>query len=317
MSAPTEMKSTPVSAIGANVGERDPARGLERHAAADDLDRPRDLVGAHVVEQDPVGAGLERLDDLFERLGLDLDRDRRVARARLDGGTDAPRDPQVVLLDQDRVVEPGAMVRAAAAANRVLLQRRSPGVVLRVSRIVAPVPSTRSTYRDGERRDPAEAAEQVERHALAREHGAGRALETCDDRRPARPRALPGEQLDRDRRIEGREDGGRAGRPQTTPGSFTSSSARQRTAAGTIAVGRPVAVADVFGEGRGDDSGHAPRAVSSTARAPVSWSAANDDMPLEPGILGRESRGGSGRLGSHGGRARSRRRAAAGARSSG
>ena len=46
---------------------------------ADERDGARDLGRAHVVEQDPRRARVERLLDLVERLGLDLDRQGAVA----------------------------------------------------------------------------------------------------------------------------------------------------------------------------------------------------------------------------------------------
>ena len=81
VSAPTEMKSTPVSAMRADGVERDAARGLELRAAGDELDGLAHLGRGHVVEQDDVGAGVERLADVVERLRLDLDRQVRAGRA--------------------------------------------------------------------------------------------------------------------------------------------------------------------------------------------------------------------------------------------
>ena len=70
---------------------------------------------------------------------------RREGRADRVG---AGRQPgQVIVLDQDGVVQPDPVVLAAAAPDRVLLQRRQPGVVLRVSRIAALVPATSATNR--------------------------------------------------------------------------------------------------------------------------------------------------------------------------
>ena len=75
------MKSTPVSAIGADGVERDAAGGLELGPAGDERDGRAELVGRHVVEQDPVGARVERLRDLVERVALDLDREAGSPRA--------------------------------------------------------------------------------------------------------------------------------------------------------------------------------------------------------------------------------------------
>ena len=76
-----------------------------------------------------------------------LDRQREVG-AGLPGAPDRPRDPSrrgdVVLLDEDRVVQPGAVVDAAAVGHRPLLKPPEPGVVLRVSRICAVPPASRT-----------------------------------------------------------------------------------------------------------------------------------------------------------------------------
>ena len=74
VSAPTEMKSTPVSAYARTVASVMPPEASSGTRPRDELDGRADLVAAHVVEQDPVDAGLERLGDVVERLRLDLDR---------------------------------------------------------------------------------------------------------------------------------------------------------------------------------------------------------------------------------------------------
>ena len=67
-----------------------------------------------------------RLVDLLEALRLDLDRHLLARRLHLAHRLrDAAAEPDVVVLDQDPVVQPGAMVRAAAGADRVLLERRA------------------------------------------------------------------------------------------------------------------------------------------------------------------------------------------------
>ena len=83
MSAPTEMKSTPVSAIARTCRASTPPEASSRHAAGDERDGLAQLGERHVVEQDRVDAGGERLADLVERLALDLDREvGRAAHAR-------------------------------------------------------------------------------------------------------------------------------------------------------------------------------------------------------------------------------------------
>jgi len=51
----------------------------ERHGLAHPIDR-------HVVQQDPVDAGRERLADVVERLGLDLKAEPRMGLAQLAAG---------------------------------------------------------------------------------------------------------------------------------------------------------------------------------------------------------------------------------------
>ena len=69
VSAPTDMKSTPVAATCPDRLERDAAAGLELGAAADALDVVAQLLRGHVVEQDPRRAGRQRLVDLGARRG--------------------------------------------------------------------------------------------------------------------------------------------------------------------------------------------------------------------------------------------------------
>ena len=129
-----------------------------------------------VVEQDEIGAERQRLLELLERVDLDLDLGdvaRRGARP-LDRRADAAGEGDVVVLDQDRVVEAEAVVGAAADAHRVLLE----GAQAR--RRLAGAGDARAVRRDRPRQvagrggDAAQAAEQVERHALAGEERAGR-----------------------------------------------------------------------------------------------------------------------------------------------
>ena len=89
--APTEMKSTPVSAIGRTVSRSTPPEASSdgplaapRRGVAQ-LDRLAQRLGVHVVEQQQVGAGPERVGDLVEVAALDLDREVGVGAA---GGVD-------------------------------------------------------------------------------------------------------------------------------------------------------------------------------------------------------------------------------------
>jgi hypothetical protein len=88
------------------------------------LDRAAQLVGLHVVEQQPLRCRIERLADLVEVAALHLD---HALRLRL--GCQPHRLPQaagqrhVVLLDQHGVVQAEAVVVATAGRDRRFLQR--------------------------------------------------------------------------------------------------------------------------------------------------------------------------------------------------
>ena len=132
---------------------------------------------------------------------------------------DAARQRGVVLLDQHRVVAARAVVGAAAARDRGLLESRSPGVVLRVSRILAPVPSTACTHVRGQRGNPGQLAEEVQRRAL-RGQDRARAPSIRSTGPPSR-HCPSGEPLDRDGRVErcGTTSAARSS-PKITPGAF-------------------------------------------------------------------------------------------------
>ena len=140
----------PGAATVAHVVEGDPAGGLERRdgpvgpsGGVARRDRGAQLLEAHVVEQQAVGAGVERLGDLGGVAALDLDLALGIG---LTGAPDrsgqAARERDVVLLDQDRVVQAHAVVRPPPAATAAFSSARRPGVVLRVSSSSAPVPSS-------------------------------------------------------------------------------------------------------------------------------------------------------------------------------
>ncbi len=104
-------------------------------------------VERHVVEQHGIGAVRERLIELGERRDLDLDLDH-VAGLRacaLQSRPDAARRDDVIVLDEDGVVEPEAVVGPPPARTASFSNARSPGVVLRVSMMRARVPATFST----------------------------------------------------------------------------------------------------------------------------------------------------------------------------
>ena len=239
-----------------------PPDASSSRAAGGQRDGVAELVRRHVVEQDPVGAGVERLGDLVQRVALDLDGKTGRPRAR-DRLGDRAGDAQVVVLDQDAVVEAEAMVRAAAAADGVLLElaqarRRLAGVEDRRAGAV-----DRVDVAAGERGDAAEAAEQVEREPLAREHRARRALETRGDRPRLDAVAVGGE------RLEGvgaqlLEDGRGDVEAADHAGLLEQDRASQTCALVDHGVRGRVARADVLGE----PAAHVEVEVSSIAPAP-------------------------------------------------
>ena len=187
------MKSTPVSATARTVSSVIPPDASSSRPAARRAHRLAQLVRGHVVEQHPRHAGGQGLLQLVERRALHLD-----AHARRRRGQRAPRglahsagERGVVLLDQDRVVAGrcgGSSPPPARTAS--FSSARSPGVVLRVSRMRTPVPSTASHVAGGERGDAREAAEEVERHALAGEDRRAALPATSASRPPLAPLAL-------------------------------------------------------------------------------------------------------------------------------
>ncbi len=158
----------------------------------------------HVVEQHHLRAGVEGLVELRKRVDLDLDR-HHVTRMRSRSphrGPDAPGSHDVVVLDQDRIVEPEAMVDATAAAHGVLLERTQP------RRGLARVGNARSRAGHGidqparRRRNPAEVPHEVERRALCRQDAARRAGQPGDDGASLDAVAIGSHQLDADAGID-------------------------------------------------------------------------------------------------------------------
>ena len=139
VSAPTETKSTPARADFRAFSDGHPARGLGRHGGAGRLVPERDvgdgllhLRDRHVVEEDPLGPGLERLVDLVARPRLGLEEAAlQGAVHRAEVGRASRRVPEaaaavgVVVLDEEGVGEPHPVVRPAAAAHGVLLEERA------------------------------------------------------------------------------------------------------------------------------------------------------------------------------------------------
>ena len=192
--------------------ERDAARGFELRAAADERDR---LAGAAAgamlssrIESAPASSASRTSSSVSHSTSIGS----RCLRAQpVDGRRDAAGEAQVVVLDQDRVVEAEPVVRAAAAADRVLLERAQ--ARRRLARVedlgAGPVDGVDEAA--GERRDAGEASEQIQRRPLAGEQGT-RAAPTSA--------SLTGS-LDRRRRrgqrLEARRPGRARGRPPPRP----------------------------------------------------------------------------------------------------
>ena len=140
-------------------------------------------LGAHVVEQDGVDAGCQRLFELVQRIDLDLDLDHVAdagARARSIAAPDAARRGDMVVLDQNGVVEAEAVIDAAAGAHGVFLHRAQAGHRLAHADDARLVALHRLDQRRRGRGDAAEMAEEIERDALGREHAARGTVERRD-----------------------------------------------------------------------------------------------------------------------------------------
>ncbi len=280
VSAPTEMKSTPVSAIGADGLERDAAGGLELGPPGDERDRVAQSRRAHVVEQD---ARRRRRRAPRGPRRASPPRPRPAAPLRSASAASAAAIPPArrrwLSLTRIASSRPTRWLRAAAAADGVLLERAQAG------RRLARVEDGRARAVDRvdvaarERRDAAQAAEQVERRRARRSapRARGPSIRRSPPASPSRasPSASTGST-----RTGGRARGRphrRPATPQTTPGSSSSSSARQRSPRRHERLGRQVAGADVLGERRG---GNARRRLlrSAPSLAPRLLARSEDDV---------------------------------------
>jgi hypothetical protein len=127
VSAPTEIASTPVSAIAAHGVEADAARGLEPGPPGHPPHCLRHLLAGHVVEKNPLRLCGERLLQLLEPVDFNLDRDAGAKRA--DGGRRfgqcSPLSSNrfaVVVLDHRHRSEVAPVIGAATAPDCVLLE---------------------------------------------------------------------------------------------------------------------------------------------------------------------------------------------------
>ena len=167
----------------------------------------------------------------------------------LDGVATEPGGANVVVLDQDAVVEPGAVVPAAADGDGVLLEdAQAGGGLARVEdRDVGSGGGVHVAARQG--RDAGQASEVVERGPLAGEDGAQRPGDPGGARAALDQVALLDESLDLDLRVQALKTASTIASPQTTPGSLTRSP-RFRAVGVDDRVRRHVALAHVLGERR-------------------------------------------------------------------
>ena len=125
VSHPTEMRSTPVSAIaGAVSGVTRPEASLIARPPI--IATPRRRSSSDMLSSSTASTlAAERLFELGERVDLDLDLDEMadMGADAADRLGDGAGDGDVVVLDEGRVVEAEAMVGAAARAHRVFLDR--------------------------------------------------------------------------------------------------------------------------------------------------------------------------------------------------
>ena len=180
-------------------------------------------------------------------------RSGRAARARRTASPTPPASAEWFSLIEDRVVEPGAVVDAAAVRDRRLLQPPQPGRGLaRVEQLRGPARAAhRGHHARGQRGDPRQAAEEVQRRPLAGQQRPRVALDHEHDRARLTPHALRPE-LEPRGGIEAAEDPAAISRPEMTPGAFWVIVARPRAPASTVAAVVDVTVADVLGERRLD-----------------------------------------------------------------
>ena len=177
--APTEMRSTPVSARArkpssvtppeiSSAARASPAASLRRTAS-------RNVDEVHVVQQHHARAVGQRLVELGQRLDLDLDEAGpcRDARRGTQRRAHAARRDDVVLLDQHRVVEADAVVGAAARPHRVLLREPQAGQRLAGVDDSGPGAAHGIDMRRGPGRHRAEQLQEVERGALGSQQRPG------------------------------------------------------------------------------------------------------------------------------------------------
>lgn len=106
--------------------KRHPARSFELDPAFILFDREAELIQAHIIQQQPVRPGLDRVLGLLERVAFDGDADGAGGDVEIPRGGDRRLDAanagDVVILDQHPVIEPHAVVHRPAEAAGVFGQ---------------------------------------------------------------------------------------------------------------------------------------------------------------------------------------------------
>ena len=185
MSAPDEIRSTPVAAMAAMVSSVTPPEASSHELAAHELHGLGEHLGIHVVEQHRVGlARGEHFFQLSEAVDLDLDLDEMPDRGPrlLERRLHAAGDRDVVVLDQHRVVEAEAVIEAAAAAHRVFLERAQPRRGLAGAADACLGVADLRHVSGGERGHAREAAEEIQRRALGRKDRRGGTFDLGEQR---------------------------------------------------------------------------------------------------------------------------------------
>src|SRR2546427_672234 len=167
---------------------RDAAKAFAMHPRATSFVDPIDGKNSTLDARRPRRGG-QRFVHLIERCRLDLDGHAWLVGAHaIDRSSDAAREPDVIVLDQNRVEQADAMIRRAAGTDCVLLQhpQRRRRLACVENRNAAASGVNESA---GARGDTRQTLQKNQRGALAHQQGAGRRGHPRDQvARPA-PRA--------------------------------------------------------------------------------------------------------------------------------
>ena len=177
---PTEIRSTPVAAIaGAVAAVMRPDASVITFPPA----MPTAFLRSSTVMLSSRTASTPSESACSSCVDLDLDLDE-VTGMRLrafDGGADAAGKRNVVVLDQNRIIEPEAVIAAAAGADRVFFQRPKSGRGLAGADDLRPR-SLHGRYQRGCcRRNAAQMAEKIKGRSLAGEQTARGPIDFSDD----------------------------------------------------------------------------------------------------------------------------------------